>query len=288
MGWFAGKNRERPASGAGPLFIMIFSKDRAAQVDLLLQSIDDHLEYPVAGAFVLYKSTTVEFRKGYEIARRFSESGSVRPQWVEEKKFRDDVLRIAGAVPGNALLMFLVDDDILFRPFAPAPLFDRFTEEHLFISTRCSRHYKADPPPEFISTEPCLEWKWDYGRKPVTWNYPYSVDGNIFRAGVMARYMARLDFKAPNSLEGRMHRMRRHAFVKRIKKAIAPTEAVLFNNPLNRVQTEGATWHQDVTAEFLNNRFLSGQRIRKEPLYAAKPDAIHYAAPLSFSIETLI
>jgi len=206
--------------------------------------------------------------------------------WRREKVFQDDVRDIVGAQSDDSLVMFLVDDTVVFRPCVLNRVLGAFDDKHLFISLRSSRTYPADTPPEFITDGDYLEWKWNYSkRKWMTWNYPFSVDGNIFHAGHMKRIVKKISFEAPNSFEGRMHTYRHAWWIKRIARALALPEQAVFNNPLNRVQAEGKTWHNNVTAEHLNEKYLAGMRIDNGVLYRVVPDATHFAVPLSFVKE---
>jgi len=265
---------------ARDLFIVIFSKDRACQLDSLLRSLRDNFRVPCRGITVLYKATGPAFTDGYEKLMQYT--AGERVTWRKEQSFGGDVLDMVCNLAGESLCMFLVDDDIMHRPLALGPVLDVFTDEHLFVSLRASRAYGRDIPPGFITTEPYLEWQWNYSKKKwVTWNYPFSIDGNIFHAAHINRIVRKISFEAPNSFEGRMHTYRHHWWVKRIKKGLAPLDAVVFNNPLNRVQAESETWHNNVSTESLNEAFLSGMRINNAALYSARPDATHYSVAVS-------
>jgi hypothetical protein len=262
------------------LHLLIFSKDRACQLDSLLRSLRDNLGIPNASTTILFRAGSDDFEAGYERvkSRRIIE----RVQWIPETDFRSDLLAICAGYRHDDLLMPLVDDDIFFRPLCDTALLAAFARQHLFISLRADRAYSSDIVPRFVRTQPHLEWRWNYHRKkPVTWNYPFSLDGNIFRAGVFTKIVRSIEFPAPNSLEGRMHAGRHRWWIKRIGKALAPGRAVLFNNPLNRVQTEGATWHAAVDPVFLNTQYLAGRQIDNAPLYNVQPTAIHHSVDVS-------
>ncbi|HUI92888.1 MAG TPA: hypothetical protein VLX68_11630 [Chitinivibrionales bacterium] len=264
--------------------MLIFSKDRACQLDSLLRSIRDHFKTAYASITVLYKATGSEFEKGYDVVKR--NPAIEKQSWIAEKSFQNDVRAICGNLDTESLVMFLVDDDIMFRPCAIDNVLNAFSDEHLFISLRASRTYAGDTPPEFIIHGPYLEWKWNYSkRRWVTWNYPFSVDGNIYHVKHIQKIIKKIVFEAPNSFEGRMHTHRHHWWVKRIKKALAPIGASVFNNPLNRVQAESKTWHGDVSAESLNAAFLSGMRIDNSALYRATPGATHFGMGITFVKE---
>jgi hypothetical protein len=268
------------ASGV-PLSVLIFSKNRACQCDGLLRSVRDHFHASHARITVLFRATTPAFQRGYDllIRRRTLDGMVFRP----EKTFRDDVNDIVGGCGDDSFVMFLVDDDVVFRPCDVTPALDVFSEKHLFISLRADESYPSDIPPVFISKETYLEWKWNYSKGMwVTWNYPFSVDGNIYHARHIKKALKSISFKAPNSLEGRLHAYRHAWWVKRISKALAPGRAVVFNNPINRVQEEGETWHENITPEFLNDTYLNGMQIDNRVLYDAAPSATHFAVPPTF------
>jgi hypothetical protein len=266
------------------LTIVIFSKDRACQLDSLLRSLGDHFHSAYLSITVLYKATSPAFNNGYELAKKICVLETTA--WRPERSFQADVAAICSRCNPESLVMFLVDDDIVFKPCVLDEVLNAFSDEHLFISLRASRAYGPDTPPEFITTTPYLEWKWNYSkRRWVTWNYPFSVDGNIFHVSHISKIVKKISFEAPNSFEGRMHTYRHHWWVKRIKKALAPPNAAVFNNPLNRVQVESETWHGNMSPESLNTAFLSGLRIDNAALYRAQPGATHFDAGISFIKE---
>ncbi len=263
------------------LEIIIFSKDRACQLDSLIRSINQNLTAPTFHINILYLSTKDTYDEGYSILEnRFPNHGI---SWHKEKNFAGDLRSLINGLPSNSSVLFFVDDNIVYKPVVLQPLMDAFTSKHLFISLRCSRLYDPETAPQFIHDEKYLEWKWNYRKKPwVGWNYPFSVDGHIFHTSHLQKLLKQTDFAAPNSLEGRMHRNRHKWWVKRIPKALAPLGAAVFNNPLNKVQAEGETWHQNVDIDYLNERYLNGFQINNQVLYSCKPTDVHFAAPVEF------
>lgn len=269
--------------------IVIFSKDRALQLDSLLRSIKDNFKLPISDFFVLYRSSSREFRKGYEKLIQKEIIPEIR--WIEETTFRSNLISICQGLNRDSKVMFLVDDDIFFRPFNDRELLDKFSKRHLFISLRTDRSYEIDVVPEFISCNSYLEWNWrstSKDLKRVTWHYPFSVDGNIFHTEDIQRIIISTEFKAPNSLESGMQKYKR-SLLKSIwlllrKKALSPLNAVLFNNPLNSVQLEGETWNAGLDVEKMNKEYLSGRRINNEVLYGTKPESVHFVVDLELEI----
>lgn len=263
------------------LNVLIFSKNRACQLDSLLRSLRDNLSGPCERIYIVYKATGGPFREGYQKLIAKGIQDNIR--WIEETSFKNDIITILQKLSKKSYLMFLVDDNIMYRPFGFFQITPFFGKRHLFISLRCSREYKDDIRPKFLKTEKRLEWRWTFHSAPRgKWNYPFSLDGNIYRTGLMSRLFASLDFKAPNSLESALHSARWKFNVRWRNKALAPLESVVFNNPLNKVQTEGETWHRGLTAEQLNDKYRDGFMIDNRPLYSARPDSAHFNVDISF------
>jgi hypothetical protein len=259
------------------LATVIFSKDRACQLDTLLRSMRDHFSPSDHAVHILFKSTTSRFKEGYERLR--SKNFLPHIVWIEESRFKTDVMSLLTTIDDTLPIMFLVDDIVFHKKIQADDMLSLFGNRHLFISLRCSRSYAADIRPKFLHSDNYLEWRWTFRSSPRgAWNYPFSLDGNIFRKRFFAGLCKSLDFKGPNSLEGNLHSARKRISVRWRSKALAPCEAVLFNNPLNKVQTEGETWHKGMSAEELNEKYCSGFCIDNSMLYSAQPDCVHFSA----------
>lgn len=95
---------------------LIFSRDRPAQLDLLLRSIDRHAADVYRSLSVLWTCTSPGFERGYAMLALDYTPRGVR--FGRERSFEEDVrdwLRGSGDV-----VSFLVDDDVFYRD-APAP-----------------------------------------------------------------------------------------------------------------------------------------------------------------------
>jgi hypothetical protein len=98
----------------GPVDCLIFSRDRAPQLDLLLRSIDRHAAGVYGTVSVLWTCSTLEHARGYaslELGRR-------DVAWRREDGFEADVRSWLGQA--GPAVSFLVDDDVFYRD-APAP-----------------------------------------------------------------------------------------------------------------------------------------------------------------------
>lgn len=257
--------------------IIVFSKDRAAQLDLFLRSFMRFFaRADEVDVRLLYTWSTEDFRRGYEKLFAGGLPPNIRP--VPEKSFKADLL--SNLDTARPYTVFFVDDDVFLRSFdlaCPAMGIFRRDEEILCCSLRLHPrlifNYPQQlsmKPPEFTDD---LVFQWagaegDYG-------YPMSVDGHVFRTADILPLLAGLDYRNPNTLEAALAR----APLAR-PKMICGKESVLLNVPANRVQMEFANIHAGIGVEGLNRQFLAGQMIDLEPFAGYAPWACHEEVPL--------
>ncbi len=284
-----------------PIALVIFSKDRACQLDLLLRTIKKHFRIAPGDVDIIYHTSSQEYEKGYE---KLKEREILSATWQRQESFRNDVVRsVKECEKRTPLAMLLVDDIVFFRPLdETAPIKAMLEDERvLSINTRMAREYTPDRLPVFergseISRD-CLLWNWQ-NADPGTWGYPMSVDGNIFRIADLLILLEDISFKTPNSLEGKLAtsaeraagRWKPSRLVSKVASVFRPVsplyktrthsvaypEAKLFNNPLNLVSGESDTWHGDTAVEKLNMAYLSGRIIDDAPFYETVPKAPHH------------
>ena len=126
--------------------------------------------------------------------------------------------------------------------------------------------------PDFDSN---LLFKWqglqgDYG-------YPNSLDGHFFRTNEMLPLIRAISFTNPNSFESSL------AFYPLNKpKMICFEESIVVNNPVNKVQTNNPNFHGDVSAEFLNDKFLEGYIIDLYDFKGFKNISCHQEIEINF------
>lgn len=263
------------------LHAVIFSKDRAAQLDSLLRSMRDHVAVPLAGTSVLYRASDESFGTGYKrVASRNHLPGTT---WIEERSFRDDCISLLSSLPAGSLVLTLVDDDVFFRTFNNAAVLSAFSPSRHCAVSLVSYPVEEERTPGLRRTPDYLEWKWAYLIKPRGFRlYPFCLDAYVYSRDLLVRLLPGLDFKAPNSLEGALNRAKRRLMVWRRGCLLATPEPCVFNNSLNRVQDESRTRNLDVSAEQLNERYCAGFEIDNAELYAARPGRCHFPVAVRF------
>jgi len=238
------------------LNIIIFSRDRGCQLELFIRSMKKYFkEFSEYKINILYTYSTDDFKRGYD--KVFDIHNDSNINYIKESyNFKKHVLELLNT--DNPHSIFFVDDIVFKEPFTITDIKFKLFElnaEILALSLRLhpnltycysARHRMVKP--NFDSN---LSFKWrgesgDYG-------YPMSLDGHFFRTDEISTLTRAIDFKNPNSYESMLAR---YPFNR--PKLICFEKAPIINNPVNRVQNFNKNVHGDVSAEYLNDKFLEG------------------------------
>lgn len=266
-----------------------FSRDRPAQLDLLLRSLKQNAPAFYDRALVVYRPTTVGFAEGYLTCEEEHPSVLFFEELHHTESFGGQVLvHLSNA---GTKVAFFVDDDVIYRPLPiahPSKWLDLFPET-LAFSLRLGRNTwrcypMGDAPqadPDRISLGRFDVWNWrgadhDYG-------YPGSLDGGIFRRDDLLAMLDGAEFSNPNQLEEALVRGCLKAWPERPHLA-AFTESVLVGIPLNRVNDTHPN-RVGVETDFssptsLNALYLAGGRLELDSIVATQIDAAHVEVPL--------
>lgn len=256
--------------------IIVFSKDRACQLEALLRSMEKCLAIPHTTT-VQYTATNDEFELGYQRLR----AGYPDVTWVRESNFRADLLALLGSIDPDDHLMFLVDDIVFVRRYEGAETLAALRNEPdvLCVSLRLGEDIRWCHPRQAPTTPPDLSnlrWKWREASSGY-WNYPMSVDGNIYRAGDLLEHIPTIRFESPGTLEAAMQTITPDRPL-----MICNRSPVLVNLALNRVQTAYNNPHGDMPAEDLNREFLDGQVIDTDAIAQGRYESCHIEPPIAF------
>jgi hypothetical protein len=249
---------------------VVFSKDRAMQLDACLRSIERFAPYdgPIT---VIYTATTPAFAAGYGLL-----APGPRVRLVAQgDDFRRDVL--AAIDERSPLTVFHTDDDLFFRrpPLAPS-VPDGFAAFSLRLGENTTYAYTTDralPLPAHGEQGPVIAWSWT--RAVDDFAYPFSLEGHLMRTDLVRALLSGIDFASPNQLEGRMH----------VRRAGAPRLLLAFRQscvvsvPVNTVNTSTrpnrAGRDPRLSAEALNERLLAGDRIDLDAVDFSSIGAAH-------------
>lgn len=243
---------------------IVFSRDRAAQLDLLLRSLVRNA--PPERVEVIWWATDPEYFDAY-----YDEKVHLGgPPPTPPDAFRNRLMTLLENA-GDTHVTFFCDDDIVYRPLLASPSYWLQNPRVLCFSWRLS----ADENP----------WRWaDLPR--TDHGYPGSIDGHTFRVNdVLDMIWGHDEIINPTALEhalvGGCDNLAAHRPL-----MAAPSEQVLVGVPVNRVsETSGCPHgeeHPQSTRE-LNDRFLAGERIDLDALDFSGVRGCHHEIPFAWT-----
>ena len=274
--WVAGKDRLgsllEPLSAM--INIIIFSKDRACQLDLLLSSMKRHFkEWRDQNVSVLYTASALEFETGY---RKVVELHP-EPLYVREADFKTDLVRMF-LERRRDYTSFLVDDDMFIDHLTlDSPEFGALRRSPKILCLSCRMAPGMDffymkqievPQPRFRADR---TWRWK--RVRGDWGYPMSAGGmHIFRSSDLERAVVESEYHNPNTFEdwALLPNAPRRPFM------ICFERAKVFCVAVNRVQTVNQNRHANTyPVEVLNSEFLAGRRLSSQAFQGLKTRSPH-------------
>ena len=269
---------------------IIFSKDRACQCDLTLQSLEQNAGNLLSHINVLYDFSDDEFGSGYFKLRNKWRS---KVNFYRQKDFQKDLNNLTKST--HPYTVYFTDDDIFYRKLkARSSVFIITNTEFTCFSLRLGKNtYIQDPHrgtqtilPDFKSWhDDVLYWNWRQMPSHSNFAYPLSVDGHIFETNMLLRYIDEFEYDNPNSFEGRIQR-----FNDKLPDKIACfTESHVINTPLNRVQetcTNLAGKYYPAEAAELNDCWLDNYRISLQKMDFSNIIGCHQELQLHLTKET--
>jgi len=256
------------------LNVIIFSKDRAMQLDLLLQSILLNFNVEDYTLNILYKASNDEYNRGYNTIR------DLYPQfrYKKEESFKQDLLSLFN---DSKYTVFLTDDDIIYQSFKlnNDELHNIFmlTNANCFslrlgLNTKhCYTQQKLNSLEEFKThnfyydtdlIEPVISWK--VGDGTNDYSYPMSVDGHIFKTEYIKNLCEILEYGNPNFYEAMLSNFGRNEMIISSYK-----NSKLVNSPINRVQETFKNlsgMKYSYSSEDLNEMYLDGLILNLEKM----------------------
>jgi len=182
--------------------LIIFSKNRACQLNLLLDSIKKNSNGLFNVTNVLYTFDNDEFRIGYNILK----SRYPTVNFIKENNFKEDLLILIKKEYETTT--FLVDDAIIYSPIPilPQTVLNTITSDIICFSLRlgknCSYSHPANTHYSFNNYEEknsIIRFNWK--NQEGDFNYPLSTDGHIYQTNIIKNLIMPLNFNNPNQLE---------------------------------------------------------------------------------------
>jgi hypothetical protein len=239
---------------------IIFSKDRASQLHLLLNSIHKNAPY-IFNLNVLYTSSNQEFEKGYEVLKEICKTNLWNVNFVKESNFKEDVMCLLKS--DYKYTTFFTDDDVVFGSVDYETIESSLQNEDVFcFSLRLGRNtifcYSMNVPNQIVvsnETENTVSWDWQ--KSWYDFGYPLSVDGHIFRTKEIFKLSKSLNFHSPNTYEGGLQIY--DTFPRHLMESYKTSRLV--GNPVNIVNDSHPNLNGQkfkFTTKDLNDKFLNG------------------------------
>lgn len=265
--------------------IVVFSFNRALQLDALLSSVQRHwsnMEYKLA---VLYNTSDEQYQAGYEMLEKkypqyrfikekkgkhyyaFNEYLSLfnlkkiikykhcRYQKSNFKQLLEEIIRQTTCEQ----VMFLTDDSVFIRNVEISneilEWIEQMPEQNSFsLRLGC----EINLPPNMLSkpVENIITWCYIEYKEYKNWGYPFSVDGHIYSRKLINSLLEKIIFNNPSTLEAHLYdySMKRHL----LKYGKAFSRTCMLSYPLNMVQTVADNESLGISTQTLNDYFLNG------------------------------
>lgn len=243
--------------------LIIFSKNRACQLNLLLDSLKNNAPILFDKIHILYKAEG-DYVLGYEkLKERYAGIN-----FHEENNFRRDLFKLID--DEIEATTFMVDDAVVFKQIMARkidiikPVVNKFVIFSLRLGENCVYSHPANLSYTLGEHEVDGEYiTFDYTKQQVgDFRYPLSTDGHIFNTRLIKDLLIEIDFYNPNTLEAGLQRFVTTNSIPNIVKCF--NESKLVSIPVNLVND---TFNNRNGLEFgisekeLNDKYLGGEII---------------------------
>lgn len=270
---------------------IIFSYNRAIQLDYLLQSTLKH--FKADSKIVILYHTSGTHQEGYNLLKKkyanqnisFVERKNVvfdvayikalnsKKDWEFFKKKNlfnkngDNFKGLLQKIIRNSnceFLMFNTDDGVFFEDVKiPEEVFNIIRTNPENASYRLYVGENLDGQPGYLEKKNDF-YQWDYYTDTVIhhWSYPFSVDGTIYHSKGLLKHLEKMVYHNPVTLEENgFQYIRQHRL---FQIGLSPIRSKLVATKLNRVSVDTLNPTIHIKPDFLNEKFLDGYILELE------------------------
>ena len=245
--------------------LIIFSKNRACQLHLLLESIEKNSNNLFSNISEIYKFTNKNYHEGYKkICRYFSNVNFI----VETNFYEDTINAIKSEYDFTT---FMVDDNVFYKGLSVdkgkihSMFMDNITTINCFslrLGLNCNYSHPANLSYELNKHEVVGDFiKINVYEQKGDFAYPLSVDGHIFESVFIKSSLERLgNFTNPNTLEGGLQflNMEINNYMLLLKESVlvgVPANVVNDTHP-NRRGLEFYFSESELNIRYINNEVI--------------------------------
>lgn len=275
------------------LINVIFSFNRALQLDYLIKSILDKFKIDDYEIVVLYH-TTGQHKYGYDkLIEKYKDYKNIsfverKEVWFDisylrtfysKENFRfflrrnffkkngDNFKALLQKILRNSRhdwVMFNTDDGVFYDDvFFSEDIISLLSQNKENSSYRLYVGENLEGFPEYVEKKDNhYEWNYFTDEKITHWSYPFAVDGTIYHTQSLLKQLEKIVFHNPISLELKVC----NYFIdnKLYKYGFSPLKSKLVCTKLNRVSTDSLNPTIHISPDFLNQKFLEGYLLEVE------------------------
>jgi hypothetical protein len=266
---------------------VIFSKDRAMQLHLLLESFDKAVNCEVS-IFVLYKASNRSHLESYEELISLSRYDNLNVHFVGELyDFKEDLLNILKKIETDKLF-FLTDDDVFIREWDTNAVLDIDASESILslrhglnIVYSYNKNRSISQPKTTLAGKNIKIYKFDWLKGLGEWSDPLSVDGHIYSTAEILNISLISDFEAPNTYEAAL----KTYYDIFPQSGLCYSESIIVNLPINIVQDEVKNKSGDVSVDYLLDHWIKGYKIDLSDLSNVSNSSTHEERKIKFILR---
>lgn len=260
--------------------MVIFSKDRAMQLDLLLRSIKANAQSFSNKATVVYLATSYDSSRCYQhVINKHSDFFS----FMRESDFASNVIEVVERAE-NQYILFNSDDNVFIGKM-PNIVETDFADDICAISLRlhpgvnvCQPASLDIKPPQMAigpDTE-TITWDWTEFDPRGCWGYPHAIDSNVYRKDEILPVLKSGDFHNPTGAEIHLNNNRPSK-----TKMLCYVKPTIVNIPANIVSGNSANPVKGPTTKELDQLYLDGLQI-KDVRIKENLNACHVYIPFEY------
>lgn len=263
---------------------LIFSKDRAMQLDATVRSLSIHCrDMENIDVKVIYATSNSENEQQYqELANTYS-----LIEFISQVDFQSQVL---ASMVGYEYILFLVDDNIFVRDFSINNIIESLSTNpdalgfslRLGTNTRYCYPLRVDQQLLTFSSIDHEFLLFDWTLAEHDFGYPLEVSSSVYRVKDITDVLKH-SFVNPNTLEAYLNNQKIAFYHKKF--LLCNQYSYTFCNPVNKVQNTfnnraGETFYY--SPDNLRDLFSQGYRIDVEEYRGFIPNACHQEVELKF------
>lgn len=250
---------------------LIFTKDRACQLDLLLTSIQDNFK-ELKDIHIICKGTESQYITGYlKVRQKFRNLN-----WYAEGDLCTDIKRVVNDFK-NPFSVCFVDDEVVIRDHSIEHLLQSL-QQHKDIHTASLRlgmnignytytaNIKSNTPLAMTHIgNNVYKWDWTKGDQRTDWFYPSCINSNIFRTEFLKYWINNIHYRDVNNLEGTLNINRKNFKPHMI--CCMNSKTVNIANNLTQSGTNRHSNKHQFSLQVLNEKYLNNWVINKNTFY---------------------